>query len=101
MNPALLEKFTGSTQRGKNSKVLQINSIESSSVRWMELIILIFLTIFGPPSNIKLDMLESIDGVANHVKIYNWANYLADLVKRNYEKCQEQGTPIRFFSLLS
>lgn len=36
--PALLEKFTGSTQRGKKSKGLQIISIESSSIQWIALI---------------------------------------------------------------
>ena len=45
-------------------------------------------------------MLEAIDGVANHAKTYSWASYLADLVKLNCEKCQEQGTPIKFCSLL-
>ena len=93
-NPTLLEKFTGSPQKGKNSKGLQINSIEASLVKWMSLIISIYLTIFGRPSDIKLDMLEAIEEVAYHAKIYNWANYLADLIKTNCEKCQEQGTPI-------
>ena len=51
-------------------------------------------------SDIELDMLESIDIVANHAKTYNWANYLADLVKINCEKCHEQGTPIIFCLLL-
>jgi hypothetical protein len=32
-NPTLLEWFTGSTQKGKNSKGLQINSIEAPSVK--------------------------------------------------------------------
>ena len=67
-NPTLLEKFTGSTQRGKRSKGLQINLIESSSVRWTTLILSIFLTISGQPLDIKLDMLEAIDSVANHAK---------------------------------
>ena len=44
-NPTLLENFTGSTQRGKNSKGLQINSIETSLVKWTTLIISICLTI--------------------------------------------------------
>ena len=99
-NPALLEKFTRSSQRGKNSKGLQINSIESPSVKWTTLIVSICLTIYGRSSDVKLDMLEAIDGVANHGKTYNWASYLADLIKSNCEKCQEQGTPIRFCSLL-
>ena len=67
-NPALLEKFTGSTQRRKNSKGLQINSIESSLVRWTTLILSICLTISDRLSDVKLDMLEVIDGVENHGK---------------------------------
>ena len=43
----------------------------------MTLIILIYLTISGRPSDIKLNMLEAIEGVANHAKTYNWANYLS------------------------
>ena len=69
-------------------------------VNWTALIISIFLTIFGRSSDIKLDMLEVIEGVATHGKTYSWSNYLAKLVKTNCEKCQELGTPIRFFSLL-
>lgn len=53
------------------------------------------------PSNVKLDMLEAIDGVTNHGKMYSWATYLANLIKSNCEKCQEQGSPIRFCSLLT
>ena len=64
------------------------------------MIISIYLTIFGRPSDVKLDILEAIDRVANHTKTYSWVSYLADLVKSNCEKCQEQGTPIRFYSLL-
>ena len=82
-NPSLLEKFTRSAQKGKNSKGLQINSIESLLVKWMALIISICLTIYGRLSDIKLNMLEDIKGVANHSKIYSWANYLAELVKMN------------------
>ena len=48
----------------------------------------------------KLDMLEAIDRVANHGKTYSWETYLADLIKSNCERCQEQGSPIRFCSLL-
>ena len=45
-------------------------------------------------------MLEAIEGVANHAKTYSWVNCLADLVKTNCEKWKEQGTLIRFCSLL-
>ena len=80
-NPALLEKFTGSSQKGKNSKGLQINSIESSSLRWTTLILSIYLPISDQSFDVKLNMLEVIDGVSNHAKTYNSASYLADLVK--------------------
>jgi len=99
-NPTLLENVIGSSQRGKNSKGLQINSIESPLVKWTALIVSICLTISGRSSDVKLNMLEAIDGVTNHRKMYSWVTYLADLVKSNCEKCQEQGTPIRFCSLL-
>ena len=46
-NPSFLESLTGSTQKGKNSKGLQINSKEALSVKWISLIISIFLTISG------------------------------------------------------
>ena len=69
-------------------------------VKWIALIISIYLTISGWLFNVKLDMLEAIEGVATHGKTYSWANYLVELVKTNCEKCQESGTPIKFFSLL-
>ena len=97
-NPSLLEWFTGSTQNGQNSKGLQTNSIEAPSVKWMALIISIYLTISCLPFNIKLYMLEVIEEVAYHAKTYSWADYLADLVKTNCEKCHDQGTPIIFCS---
>ena len=64
------------------------------------MILSIYLTISCWPFDVKLDMLEAIDGVANHAKPYSWASYLANLVKSNCEKCQEQGTPMIFYSLL-
>ena len=64
------------------------------------MILSICLTISGWPFDVKLDIMEAIDGAANHAKTYSWASYLADLVKSNCEKCQEQGTPIRFSSPL-
>lgn len=70
-NPALLEKFTGSSQRGKNSKGLQINSTKSPLVKWTKLIISICLTISGRLSDVKIGMLEAINGVANHGKMYS------------------------------
>ena len=45
-------------------------------------------------------MLEAINRFANNAKTYSWASYLANLVKSNCEKCQEEGTPITLCSLL-
>lgn len=68
---ALLEKFTSSTTKGKNSKGFQINSIEFMMEKWTTLIISIFLTLSCRPLDVKLDMLESINGIAHHGKVYN------------------------------
>lgn len=64
------------------------------------MILSICLTISSWPSDVKLDILEAIDGVVIHTKSYSWARYLADLMKLNYEKCQEKGTPIKLCSLM-
>lgn len=45
-------------------------------------------------------MLKAIKGVVAHGKTCSWDNYLVKLVKANWEKCQESGSPIRFCSLL-
>lgn len=65
-NMALVEKFTGSSSKGKNSKGLQINSIEIPIVKWVTLIVSIYLTSLGPLSDIKLDMLEAIGNIPYH-----------------------------------
>ena len=96
----LVEKFTGSNSKGKNSKGLQINSIEMSMIKWVALIVYICLTTSDWPSNIKLDMLEAIDNIVYHTKVYNWVAHIVELLKSNWERCQELDTPIRFLSLL-
>ena len=53
----------------------------------MALIISIHLTTYGHPFDIKLEMLEAIEGVSYHAKTYSWDNYLVDLIKTNCEKC--------------
>ena len=40
---ALVEKFIGSSSKGQNSKSLQINSIEMLMIKWVTLIVSIFL----------------------------------------------------------
>ena len=57
------------------------------TVKWTALIISICLTISGRSSDIKLDMIEAIEGAVTHGKTYSWDNYLAELVKPNCKKC--------------
>ena len=68
----LVKKFIGSNNKGKNSKGLQINSIEMPPIKWVTLIVSIFLSTSIRPSNVKLDMLEAIDNIAYNLKVYNW-----------------------------
>lgn len=62
-NLALLEWLTRLNKKCKNSKGLQINSIESLTIKWTTLIISICLTISYRPFDVKLDILEDIEGV--------------------------------------
>jgi hypothetical protein len=43
-NTTLFEKFTSFSSKGKNSKFLQISSIEMPTIKWATLIVSIFLT---------------------------------------------------------
>ena len=51
-------------------------------------------------SDLKLDMLEVVDTIADTGKIYKWAGYVVDMLKGICEKCQESGGIIRFPSLI-
>ena len=58
------------------------------------------LTPTGRGSDLKLDMLEVVDTIADTEKIYRWAEYVADMLKGICEKFQESGGIIRFPSLI-
>ena len=58
------------------------------------------LTPTGRGSDLKLDMLEAVDTIADTGKIYRWAEYVADMLKGICEKCQESRGIIRFPSLM-
>ena len=58
------------------------------------------LTPIGRGSDLKLDMLEAVDTIADMGKIYRWDEYVVDMLKGIYEKCQELGGIIRFPSLI-
>jgi hypothetical protein len=96
----LVNKFTGSNRKGKKSKILQINSIEMMTIKWTTLIVSIFLIASGRPLGIKIDMLEAIENIVYHTKIYNWDSHIVELLKSNCEGFQELNTPICFPSFL-
>ena len=66
----------------------------------MAKIIATALTPTSQGSNLKLDMLEAVDTIADTGKIYRWATYVVDMLKGICEKCQESGGIIRFPSLM-
>ena len=66
----------------------------------MAKIIAIGLTPTGRGSDLKLDMLEAVDTIADTRKIYRWAEYAVDMFKGIYEKYQELRGIIRFLSLI-
>ena len=63
-------------------------------------IIVTVLTPTGRGSDLKLDMLEAVDTIADTRKIYRWVEYVADMLKGICEKCQESRGIIRFPSLM-
>ena len=66
----------------------------------MAKIIAIGLTPTGQGSNLKLDMLEVVDTIADTRKVYRWAQYVVDMLKTICEKCQESSGIIKFPSLI-
>ena len=58
------------------------------------------LTPTGRGSDLKWDMLEIVDTIADIGKIYNWDEYVVNMLKGISEKCQESGGIIRFPSLI-
>ena len=51
----------------------------------------IFLTTFDFLSDVKKEMLKDIKNISYDRKRYSWANHVIDLLKANYEICQELG----------
>lgn len=67
-NLALIEKFTGSSNKGKNSKGFPITSIKMPTNKWVSIIISMFLKILGWSFDVKLNLLEAIDNIAYNEK---------------------------------
>ena len=86
-NPGLAEKLTGTLTR-KNSKGLVISQIKATTRNMVAKIISIGLTITGRGCNSKLDILEVVDSIVAKGKNYCWEQYVVDLVKTIFTKCQ-------------
>ena len=65
----LVEELTRSSL-GKNSKVLMISQIQAQTPQIVAKIIAIGITPTSRGSDLKLDMLEAVDTIANTEKIY-------------------------------
>ena len=77
-----------------------ISQIQAYTPQIMAKIIATGLTPTGRESNMKLDMLEAVDIIAETGKVYRWAQYVVDMLKTIYEKFQESSGIIRFPSLI-
>ena len=77
-----------------------ISQIQTQTPQIVAKIIAPGLTLTGRGSDLKLDMLEAVDNIADSGKIYRWAEYVADMLKGICEKCQESRGIIRFPSLM-
>ena len=63
-----------------------ISQIQARMPQIMAKIIATGLTPTGGGSDLKLDMLEVVDTIANTGKVYRRAQYVADMLKTFYEK---------------
>ena len=81
----LVEQLTGSPL-GKNSKGLMISQIQARTPQIVAKIIATGLTPTGRGSDLKLDMLEAVDTIADTGKIYRWDEYVTDMLKGICEK---------------
>ena len=63
-------------------------------------IIAITLTLAGRGSDLKLEMIEAFDTISTNGRIYKWGDYVTNMVKTIYERCQEIGGIIKFPSLI-
>ena len=88
------------TPSGKNSKGLMISQIQAQTPQIVEKIIATGLTPTSRVSDMKLDMLEAVNTIADTRKIYRWAQYVANMLKTICEKFQESVGIIRFPSLI-
>ena len=77
-----------------------ISQINARTPQIVAKIIAITLNLAGRSSDLKLEMLEAVDTISTDGRIYNWADYVVDLVKTICERCHETGGIIKFPSLI-
>ena len=95
----LVQELTG-TSTGKKLKGLMIGQIATRTPQIVAKIIAVTLTLAGRSSDLKLEMLEAVDMIATDGQVYQWGDYVADLVKTIYDRCQEVGGILKFPSLI-
>ena len=77
-----------------------IGQITARTPQIVAKIIAITLTLVGRGSDLKLEMLEAIDTIATDGRIYQWGDYVTNMIKTVCERCQETGGIIKFPSLI-
>ena len=77
-----------------------ISQIQARTPQIVAKIIATGLTPTGRVSDLKLEMLEAVNTIADIGKIYHWGQYVADMLKTICEKFQESARIIRFPSLI-
>ena len=82
----VVERLTGTPSR-KNSKGLMISQIQARTPQIVAKIIATGLTPTGRGRDLKMNMLEVVDTIAEIGKIYRWAQYVTDMLKTVCEKC--------------
>jgi hypothetical protein len=96
---AWMQILTRSTTT-KNSKGLLINKILDLHARWTAIIVSLFFTPVGQAFDVKMTMVESIGQIFKKAEIFNWSEYMVDIIWTNCKECQEAGKAIKFPYLL-
>ena len=84
----------------KKSKGLIVGQIKATTPKMVAKIVSMGRTVTGRGCDLKLDMLEVVNCIAESGKVYYWDQYLDNMLKSICEKFQKIGAIIRFPSLL-
>ena len=81
----MVEKLT-STPTRKKSKGLIIGKIKSTTPKMVAKIVSIDLTVTGRGCDLRIDMLEGVERIADSGKTCHWDQYVANMIKKNCVK---------------